>query len=257
MLLVAIMHRPRFVRKAFADIVGVLDDVIAQLLDLGAQLALLRHHQRGRFGRRRVHRCSRFHRHWRFLAALLAGNARRHDRLLHLGRAADRTGDKPALHLRIIGGRVLEPALERVALVAAERVADHAEPRTRCRWSGPALGSAMPKRRPCCSEGIVVRAVSTLAGSISAMNTPGSTPPSAMTTPQGSTISECPKVSRLFSCMPARAAANTKQPVSIARERSSTCQCASPVLRVKAEGTVRKEAPLSASARYSAGKRRS
>lgn len=65
----------------------------------------------------------------------------------------------------------------------------------------------------------------------------------------GSMISECPKVSRLFSCRPACAAANTKQPVSMARARSSVCQCASPVLRVKAEGTVRKEAPASASAR--------
>ena len=53
------------------------------------------------------------------------------------------------------------------------------------------------------------------------------------------------------------AAASTKQPVSIARARSSTCQCASPVLRVNADGTVRNAAPLSASARYSAGNRKS
>ncbi|MGY3121893.1 drug/metabolite transporter (DMT)-like permease [Bradyrhizobium sp. S3.14.4] len=51
-LLVAVMHRAGFVRKTLADIVGVLDDVIAQLLELGAQLALLRHHQRGRSRRR-------------------------------------------------------------------------------------------------------------------------------------------------------------------------------------------------------------
>ena len=51
-----------------------------------------------------------------------------------------------------------------MALLAAKVVADHAEPRTRCRCSGPALGSAIPKRRPCCSDGTVFRAVSTLRG---------------------------------------------------------------------------------------------
>ena len=85
--------------------------------------------------------------------------------------------------------------------------------------------------------------------SISARNTPGSTPPSARISPQGAMISECPYVSRLFSCMPACAAANTKQPFSMARARNSVCQCASPVFRVKADGTVRNDAPASASAR--------
>src|SRR2546430_1603001 len=115
---------------------------------------------------------------------------RRHDRLLDLGRATHRTAHELAPHLRIIGRRTLEPALESVVLLAAQAVADHAEPRTRCRCSGPALGSAMPKRRPCCSEGIALRAVSTFDGSIPARNTPGSTSPSASTSPHGSTISE-------------------------------------------------------------------
>ena len=106
------------------------------------------------------------------------------------------------------------------------------------------MGSATLKRRPCCSDGTARRALSTLAGSILAMKMPGSTPPSARTVPQGSTINEWPYVSRLFSCMPPCAAANTKQPVSMARARSSVCQCASPVFRVKAEGTVSNEAPL-------------
>src|SRR6202166_4186151 len=44
----AVMHLARFVGEALADIVGVFDDVIAQFLDLGAQLALLRHQQRRR-----------------------------------------------------------------------------------------------------------------------------------------------------------------------------------------------------------------
>ncbi len=46
---IAIMHLARFVGEAFADIVGILHDVIAQFLDLGAQLAFLRHQQRRRF----------------------------------------------------------------------------------------------------------------------------------------------------------------------------------------------------------------
>ena len=48
MLDIAVMHLARFVGETLADIVGILDDVIAQFLELGAQLALLRHHQRGR-----------------------------------------------------------------------------------------------------------------------------------------------------------------------------------------------------------------
>src|SRR5205807_5377963 len=120
-----------------------------------------------------------------------------HDRLVDLGRTARRAGHELALDLRIVRGRALEPAFEFVAPVAAERVADHADPRTRCRWSGPALGSETPKRRPCWSDGIARRAVSTLAGSILAMIMPGSTSPSARISPQGSMISEWPKVSRL------------------------------------------------------------
>ncbi|GAA3263032.1 hypothetical protein GCM10020258_27940 [Sphingomonas yabuuchiae] len=46
-------------------------------------------------------------------------------------------------------------------------------------------------------------------------------------------------------------------PASIARARSSTCQCAAPVGRVKAAGTDRIVAPASVSAANSAGKRRS
>ena len=44
---VAVMHLARFIGEALADIVGVLDDVVAKFLQLGAQLALLRHQQRG------------------------------------------------------------------------------------------------------------------------------------------------------------------------------------------------------------------
>src|SRR6185503_11533783 len=97
---------------------------------------------------------------------------------LDLDRAAIGAAHQLALFLALVGRGALKPAFESVALLAAQGVADHAEPRTRCRCSGPALGSAMPKRRPCCSDGTVFRAVSTFAGSISARNTPGSTPPS-------------------------------------------------------------------------------
>src|SRR6185312_5821397 len=245
---IAVMHLARFVGKALADIVGIFHDVIAQFLDLGAQLDFLRHQQRRRFQWRRRFRGRG--RRWRgSLAALLADDPRGHDGALDLDRAAGGATHQLALLLAFIGRGTLKPALERVALLAAKVVTDHAEPRTRCRCSGPALGSAMPKRRPCCSDGTVLRAVSTLEVSISARNTPGSTPPSARISPQGAMISEWPYVSRLFSCMPACAAANTKQPFSLARARNSVCQCASPVFRVKADGTVRNDAPASASAR--------
>src|SRR5882757_1979934 len=249
---IAVMHLAGFVGEALADIVGVPGDVIAQFLQLGAQLALLRHQQRCR-PRRGYFRacdfcgCRRLGR--RNFAAPLADDLRGHDGALDLDRAAGWAAHQLALLLALIGRGALKPAFEGVTPLAAQAVADHAEPRTRCRCSGPALGSAMPKRLPCCSDGTVLRAVSTLAGSISARNTPGSTPPSARISPQGAMISECPYVSRLFSCRPHWAAANTKQPVSMARARSSVCQCASPVFLVKADGTVRNDAPLSASAR--------
>ena len=40
-----------------------------------------------------------------------------------------------------------------MALLAAQVISDHVDPRTRCRCSGLALGSATLKRRPCCSDG--------------------------------------------------------------------------------------------------------
>src|SRR5580658_5710919 len=210
---IAIMHLAGFIRKPLADIVGVFDDMVAQFLQLGAQFALLRHHQgcRGRCGRRDLggSGCGR---RSRAVATLLADDLRGHDGPLDLGRAAHRTVHQPALFLRLVDRRALKPAFERVVAFAAQGVTDHADPRTRCRCSGPALGSATLKRLPCSSDGTVFRAVSTLVGSIFAMKTPGSTPPSARISPQGAMISECPYVSRLFSCRPHWAAANTKQP---------------------------------------------
>src|SRR5262249_22241231 len=131
------------------------------------------------------------------------------DGLLDLGRAAGRAGDQAALRLLVVGRRVREPALECVAALAGEGVADHALLPTACRWAGSAAGVTTSKRRPCCSDGMRVRAVTMSAGAISAMTTPGSSPPSATTRPQGSTTSECPNVSRPFSCLPPCAAAIT------------------------------------------------
>src|SRR5438128_338511 len=188
---IAVMHLARFVGEALADIVGILYDVIAQFLELDAQFALLRHQQRRRFGRRR--RFRRRGRRWRSgLAALLGHDLRSHDGALDLDRAAVGAAHQLALFLALIGRGALKPAFERMALLAAKVVADHAEPRTRCRCSGPALGSAMPKRLPCCSDGTLLRAASTFDVSISARKTPGSAPPSARISPQGAMISEWP-----------------------------------------------------------------
>src|SRR5258705_3165546 len=196
MLNVAVMHLARFIGKTLADIVGVLHDMVAQFLDLGAQLAFLRHQQRRRTGRRHFGACDRGggrrgHR-CRGVAPLPAHDLRGHDGALDAGRAAGGAVHQLALFLGLVSRRTLEPAFESMAALAAEVIPDHADPRTRCRCSGPALGSAMPKRLPCCSDGIVCRAVTTFDGSIFARNTPGSTPPSASTSPQGSTISEWP-----------------------------------------------------------------
>src|SRR3954469_16598332 len=248
----AVVHLACFLGKLLAHIVGIRRQMIAQLLELPAELVLLRRHHRDRAGVGH----GDLRRHARGLVAnrdrralVPARQTRRHDRLLDPGRAAQRTRDQPPLGLLVVGGGVLEPAFETVAVVASECVVDHASPLTRCKCVGSASGSITSKRRPCCSEGTRERAADTSAGSMSANTTPGSVPPSAMTRPHGSTTSECPKVSRPCSCRPPCAAANTKEPFSIARARISTCQCASPVCLVKAEGIARKLAPASASAR--------
>src|SRR4051812_32785829 len=106
-----------------------------------------------------------------------ARKARRHDGLFHLGRSAHRARDQLALGLLVIGGGILKPAFEAMALVAGQRVLNHASPPTRCRWVGSAIGSITSKRRPCCSEGTRERAADTSAGSTSAKITPGSVPP--------------------------------------------------------------------------------
>src|SRR6266851_3137222 len=248
MLDLAVMHLSRFLGKFLADVIGVLDDVVAQLLELGAQLAFLRRQHRdghpwlrGRGGCRRLG-CHHF-------ARRAPRHAGRHDRLADLGRAADRAADQAARRLLVVGARAFEPALEAVAAVAAQRIADHVGPPTTWRCEGSAIGSKISKRRPCCSEGMRARASAIAARSTSASTTAGSTPPSASTRPHGSIASEWPNVSRPFSWVPPWAAANTKQPFSMARARSSTCQCASPVCLVNAEGMLRNEAPASASAR--------
>src|SRR5262245_5395905 len=108
-----------------------------------------------------------------------ARKLRRHDRLLDLGIAAGRTGDKPAFDLLVIGRRVGKPAFECVALGADERVADHRELPMARNGKGLARGSAISKRRPCCNDGTRARAFATSAGSIVVITTPGSVPPSA------------------------------------------------------------------------------
>jgi hypothetical protein len=119
MLDLTVMHLARLVGKFRPDIVRILRQVVAQLLELGAEFLLLRRHHRHRCGFGSRSRRGR-------LAALAAGgDLRRHQRLLDLGRAAARTGDKAALRLLVVGGRILEPAVEVVPAVAGEGVADH------------------------------------------------------------------------------------------------------------------------------------
>src|ERR1700727_250639 len=105
----------------------------------------------------------------------------RHDGLFDFGGIADRTGDQPALGLLVVSRRAGKPALETVVVIALERVADHAGPRTARRCVGSAIGSITSKRRPCCNEGIRPRAAAIAAGSTSARMTPGSSLASAST----------------------------------------------------------------------------
>src|SRR5215831_4600644 len=215
----AVVHLSRLLRKFLPDIVGVLREVVAQLLQLLAKLALLRGHdgdRRRRLGRLR--RGGRPLRQRRIPALFRSRHPRRHDRLFDLDGVANRASDEPRLGLLVVGCRILEPTVECVPVVARQGVTDHAGPRTARKWAGSAIGSMISNRRPCWSEGIFARAAVTSAGSITARITP---------------------------C----AAASTKAPFSIARARLSTCQCASPVCLVKAEGMARNEHPASASAR--------
>src|SRR5262249_48404849 len=246
----AVMHLARLFGKFLADIVGILCEVVAQLLQLRAKLAALRGWPGdwgSRPGGRR--RGGRSLRQRRIAPLFRSRHPRRHDRLFDLDGVANRTSDEPRLGLLVVGCRVLEPTVECVPVVARQRVTDHAGPRTACRWAGSAIGPMISNRRPCWSDGIFARAAVTSAGSITARITPGSVSPSARMRPQGSTMREWPKVSRPFSCLPPCAAASTKAPFSIARARLSTCQCASPVCLVNAEGMARNEHPASASAR--------
>jgi hypothetical protein len=48
MLDLAVMHLARFLGKFLADIVGILEDVLAQFPELGAEFLFLRRHHRHR-----------------------------------------------------------------------------------------------------------------------------------------------------------------------------------------------------------------
>src|SRR5271168_1237251 len=141
------MDFARLLGKPRPDIVGVLGDVVAQLFELFAQFAFRRRHDGNRRIGRSRWRCRLRRQPWR-LGHFSMPKARRHDRLLDLGGAADWASYQRALDLLVVGRRVLEPALESMALFAIERIADHSGARTACRWVGSAIGSMSSKRRP-------------------------------------------------------------------------------------------------------------
>src|SRR5215203_3493472 len=189
-----VVHLARFLGELAADVLGVFGEVVAQFLEFGAEFALLRRHHCDRslaFGRRGCLRRRNGLRR-RHIHALpgAAAERRRHESLLDFDRAAGRTTHQTALCLLVIVCGVLKPDLEVVLLLADQRIADHAGPRTARRCVGSAIGSTISKRRPCWSEGTRARAAAISAGSISAITTPGSVPPSATIRPHGSTTSE-------------------------------------------------------------------
>src|SRR5260370_37705346 len=192
----AVVHLAGLLGKFRPDIVGVPGQVLAQLLELLAQLAFPRRHHGDRrlFVRLIVGLFTRRFVSWRrcLLAPARAGDARAHDFLLDLRGSADRAGDQLLPRLLVVGRGILEPAFEGMALGAVERVADHRGSPTARNLSGSASGSIISKRRPCCREGTRPRAAATAARSTSANTMPGSTPPSPRTRPQGSTTREWP-----------------------------------------------------------------
>src|SRR5690606_35496806 len=104
----------------------------------------------------------------------------------------DRTGDGAAPDLFLVGGRVAEPGIEPMIVLAAQRIADHAGLSSR---SGGASSTSIAtvKGRALASAGTRWRASVTAAGSSSATSTPGSSPSIRATIPpHGSTIIECP-----------------------------------------------------------------
>jgi len=148
--------------------------------------------------------------------------ARRHDCLLDFGRAADGASHKAALCLLVVSDGVLKPALKTVLALASERVTDHGE-------SAPRAGrSARPSARPARSAGhgsatargcaprdfrrIDLGEDHARLGAASAMILPTDRPPASGRRSRGRARAA------------ALAAANTKQPFSMARARISTCQ---------------------------------
>ena len=122
-------------------------------------------------------------------------------------------------------------------------------PPTTCRCVGSAIGSTISKRRPCCSDGTRAARRRDLGRIDLGEDHAG----------LGAAFGEdaAPRVDhqrmaeRLAAVLVLAALRGREheQPFSIARARISTCQCASPVCRVKAEGIARNDAPASASAR--------
>src|SRR3974390_311168 len=151
-----VVHLARFLGEFCADIVGILCELLAQLLQLGAEFSLPRR-EHGYWRRRRYWCFGNGRRRLEFLCS--RGQPRRHDRLLDLGRAALRACDQLALGLLVVSGRIRKPTFELMAVVADQGIFDHCGLRTTCRWVGSAIGSTISKRRPCCNEGMRARAL--------------------------------------------------------------------------------------------------
>src|SRR5262249_53323025 len=156
------MHLARELRKFRADMLGVFLHMVAQRFQQCTQFAVLFRKKHRRLGLLRR----------RLAFSFRADQRRRHDRLLHLGRLANRARNELPLDLHVASARIREPALEFVAARANKAVPNHEARPTTC--SRPVSFGATSKRRPCCSDGMRRRASATSAGSISTMMTPGS-----------------------------------------------------------------------------------
>src|SRR5919106_4790774 len=110
----------------------------------------------------------------------------RHGRLFDVAASATRTGHGARADLLLVGSARAEPGIEIMPPIADECVTNHEASLRAGSGKGPATSKS--NSRPCLRFGIRARASAEAARSRSAKITPGSSPPSARTSPQGETI---------------------------------------------------------------------
>ena len=159
--------------------------------------------------------------------------------LLHIFRTTKGAGHQVPLDLFFKRRTIPEPAIKLMALVTDEVISNH---NALDNYSA-AVGFKL-KARAFLRAGIRPRSRFTNSFIHLKQQNPGfRIPARRYLSPRMLPTRLWPKVCLPLSCAPPCAAANTKLPVSMARERNRTCQWACPVGTVKAAGTAMNIAP--------------